>query len=240
MYTPSLFREVDQARLFEVIEANSFGTLVAQTQAGGLEISHLPFLLDREVGTRGRLRFHVARANPIWRAALDGGQVVSVFQGPHAYVSPRWYERPHEQVPTWNYAVVHVHGRVEGPLEPMEVRQLLDDMVVHYESEAGEPPGELRELRGAREPRFGGWGKGNGAGEGAPWRMADLDPGFVESLVGGIVGLSIHIDHLEGKFKLSQNRAPTDRRRVMEALSARGEPADLEVLRLMEAPASEH
>lgn len=207
MYTPSLFRESDPDRLFDLIDAHPFGTLVAQTQGGGLEISHLPFLLDRNAGTRGRLRFHVARANPVWRAALEGGQVVAVFKGPDAYVSPSWYEHPREQVPTWNYAVVHAHGRVDGPLGPPDMRRLLDEMSARFEAgRAGGP---------------------------APWRLSDMAPGHVDELIGAIVGLVIHIDHLEGKFKLSQNRAPADRGRVIEALAARGQPEDLELWKLM-------
>ncbi|EYF02568.1 FMN-binding negative transcriptional regulator [Chondromyces apiculatus] len=254
MYTPSLFREVDSARLFEVMEAHPFGTLVAQTQAGGLEISHLPFLVDRDVGARGRLRFHVARANPVWRAALDGGQVVAMFRGPHAYVSPRWYERPREQVPTWNYAVVHAHGRVEGPLDRAELRAMLEDMVANYEPALD----ELLAMSGVAPSGFGARGGdprsgdprggesrggesrgGEPRGSDVPWRLADLEPAFVESLIDGIVGLSLPIDHLEGKFKLSQNRAPMDRRRVLEGLTARGKPEDLEVARLMEASTQE-
>jgi transcriptional regulator len=213
VFTPSLFRESDLDRLFDLIDAHPFGTLVAQTQGGGLEISHLPFLLDRSAGTRGRLRFHVARANPVWRAALEGGQVVAVFRGPDAYVSPTWYEHPEEQVPTWNYAVVHAHGRVEGPLGPPDMRRLLDEMAARHEKER--------------------------AGGPAPWRLSDMAPGHVDELIGAIVGLVIQIDHLEGKFKLSQNRAPADRQRVVDALAARAQPDDLELWRLMREPQEE-
>jgi len=207
VYTPSLFRESDPDRLFDLIEAHPFGTLVAQTLGGGLEISQVPFLLDRDVGARGRLRLHVARANPVWRAALEGGQVVAIFTGPDAYVSPRWYEHPREHVPTWNYAVVHAHGRVDGPLGPPDMRRLLEEMTVRFEPET--------------------------AGGPAPWRLSDMAPGDVDELIGAIVGLVIHIDLLEGKLKLSQNRTPSDRARVVEALAARGRPEDLELVRLM-------
>jgi transcriptional regulator len=210
VHTPSLFREADQARLHEFIEAHCFGALVAQSPGGALEISHIPFQLDREVGAFGRLRCHVARTNPIWRAALDGGAVVAIFSGPSAYVSAGWYERPEEQVPTWNYAVVHVHGRAEGPMPEGDLRKLLDDMAEVHER-----------------------------GQAQPWRVDALPPRLAENLMGGIVGLSIRIDHLEGNFKLSQNRSPTDRRRVMEALTARGSPDDLELLQLMRPDAQE-
>jgi transcriptional regulator len=208
VHTPSLFREVDKSRLHELIDAYGFGVLVAQSQGGGLEISHLPFVLDRDVAPHGRLRFHVARANPIWRAALDGGQVVAIFSGPSAYVSPRWYEHPDEQVPTWNYAVVHAHGRAEGPMQPGELRRLVEDMAAIHE-------------RGAARP----------------WCVTDLSEDLVDGLLGGIVGLSIRVDHLEAKFKLSQNRTPEDQRRVADALAARGAPADLELVELMTRPA---
>lgn len=210
MHTPSLFREADQARLHEFIEAHCFGALVAQSPGGALEISHVPFQLDRGVGAFGQLRCHVARANPIWRAALDGGAVVAIFSGPSAYVSASWYERPDEQVPTWNYAVVHVHGRAEGPMPADELQTLLEDMAEVHER-----------------------------GQARPWRLDALPPDLAGDLMEGIVGLTIRIDHLEGNFKLSQNRSPTDRRRVMEALEARGGPDDLEILRMMRVETQE-
>src|SRR5262245_27574059 len=111
MYTPTSFAENDRQELFALIDDYSFGMLVVPDAAGDVEISHLPFVLDRDARPHGRLLVHVARANRIWRRALERRRALAIFSGPHGYVSPRWYEAPHANVPTWNYAVAHVHGR---------------------------------------------------------------------------------------------------------------------------------
>jgi transcriptional regulator len=199
MYSPDEFRERDVSRQFDLIDAHPFGTLVAAGGDGAAEIAHVPFLLARDRGPQGTLRFHVSRANPVWRAAAAGRPLVAVFRGPDAYVSASWYERPDEQVPTWNYAVVHAHGRGAVMTEPA-LRGLLADLAAAHET----------------------------AGPGA-WRLDRLDPAFVAELLGGIVGVSMEIDRLEGKFKLSQNRSPEDRDRVARELAATGRPGDAQL-----------
>lgn len=203
MYIPPTFRGPEEARLFDLIDAHSFGTLIVPHE-GGVEIAHLPFVLDRTAGPHGTLRCHVARANPIWRLAGEGRSVVAVFSGPHTYISPRWYARPSRQVPTWNYAVVHAHGRALAPMSTEEVRALLDDLTAENE-------------RGAD----------------APWTLDSTEPGFVDGLLGGVVGLSVAIERLEGKLKLSQNRSLEDQARVRKELAARGGETDREMLRWM-------
>ena len=109
MYVPPAFAETDRARLFDFVAAHSFGLLVSNTDARGeLVASHLPLLVERDAVPGGRLVGHMARANPQWRT-IDGCQVLCVFSGPHAYVSPTWYEAE-DVVPTWNYVAVHVYG----------------------------------------------------------------------------------------------------------------------------------
>lgn len=107
MYIPTAFAETDPGKLFAFIEAHSFGLLVS-THHGEPFASHLPFLLERGAGPHGTLVGHVARANPQWHD-LDGQQVLAVFSGPHAYISPTWYEAE-DVVPTWNYVAVHAYG----------------------------------------------------------------------------------------------------------------------------------
>jgi transcriptional regulator len=107
MYVPAAFAETDPARLFDLIEAYSFGLLISSGDGEPLA-THLPLLVEREVAPRGRLIGHMARANPHWQS-LDGRRVLCVFAGPHAYVSPTWYEAQNV-VPTWNYVAVHVYG----------------------------------------------------------------------------------------------------------------------------------
>jgi transcriptional regulator len=203
MYEPRVFREEDPARLHAFIDRHSFGTLIVAAATGELEIAHVPVVLDRTAAGRGRLRLHVAMANPIWRAALAVGQVTVVFAGPHGYVSASWYETPTEQVPTWNYAVVHAHGTPQK-MDGGDLVQLLDDLVAMHE-------------------------------EGAPdaWRMSRLDPGVRDLLLLQIVGLSIDITRLAGKFKLSQNRSPADHARVVDALGRRDTKDDKALVELM-------
>jgi transcriptional regulator len=205
MYSPESFRERDVARLFDLIDAHPFGMLVVPGDDGAPEIAHVPFVLDRGVGAFGRLRFHVARANPVWRAATALRPVVAVFRGPDAYVSASWYEHPREQVPTWNYVVVHAHGRVAASMSKEETRRLVADLAAVHES--GSP---------------------------TPWRVDDADAALVDRLLDEIVGLSFDVARLDGKFKLSQNRSDEDRRRVKKALAARGGPVDIAMVRWME------
>src|SRR5215203_5006367 len=121
MYNPRLFQEGERARLFDFIDAYSFGMLVVPDD-GGVEIAHLPFMLERGSGENGALRCHVAKVNRIWQLAQDGRPITAVFAGPHTYISPRWYEHPTRQVPTWNYTVVHAHGRARALFSEPELR----------------------------------------------------------------------------------------------------------------------
>jgi transcriptional regulator len=106
MYSPSYNQLEDRAELLEFMRANSFVLLV--TGAGGsLQASHLPATVHEESG-KIRLDMHMARNNRQWQDFFDDEAMV-VFSGPHAYVSPRWYEEK-ERVPTWNYAAVHAYG----------------------------------------------------------------------------------------------------------------------------------
>jgi transcriptional regulator len=127
MYVPPHFAETDPAVLHDFIERHSFGLLVSQVGDAPFA-THLPFLLDRGAGPHGTLVGHVARANPHWRE-LAGRAALAVFSGPHAYISPTWYESANV-VPTWNYAAVHATGRAElvedrGPLLEI-VRRTVD------------------------------------------------------------------------------------------------------------------
>jgi transcriptional regulator len=109
MYLPAAFAEPDLTRLHDFIEQNSFGLLVSQVE--GLPFAtHLPFLLERTAGPHGTLVGHLARANPQWRE-VGGQTALTIFTGPHAYISPTWYEAE-QVVPTWNYTAVHAYGRV--------------------------------------------------------------------------------------------------------------------------------
>jgi transcriptional regulator len=135
MYLPSVFTESRPEILRQVMRENSFATVV--TAAGGVpSASHLPVTIDDDDSGRIKIRGHFARANPHWRQLAAAEEVLAIFHGPHAYVSPSWYEDP-QSVPTWNYVTVHATGRARL-LDPSELRALLDDLVALHEGTAGE------------------------------------------------------------------------------------------------------
>ena len=119
MYTPKHFALQDTGACHEVIEANPFGAIVTLNQEGVLEASHLPFHLVPDEGVSGTLYAHMARANLLWRS-FDGREVLCMFTGPHAFLSPSWYGRT-PAVPTWNYVAVHCRG-VPKVVEDEDVR----------------------------------------------------------------------------------------------------------------------
>ncbi|MDH5559056.1 MAG: FMN-binding negative transcriptional regulator [Alphaproteobacteria bacterium] len=129
MYVPKHFAGEDRAAMDAVIRDNPFGLLVGALD-GSPYATHLPFLLDGD-----RLLAHFARANPHWKSIDGKTEMLAVFSGPHAYVSPRWYEAQ-QAVPTWNYAAVHVYGAPRVIDDPVAVRDLLDRLVGEYEGDA--------------------------------------------------------------------------------------------------------
>jgi transcriptional regulator len=187
MYAPSHFEETRLDALHALVEAHPLGTLVIHS-ADGLIADHIPFEIAAPTAAApfGTLRAHVARANPLWRQA--GAEVLVVFQGPSAYVSPSLYaEKPvsGKVVPTYNYAVVHAHGMLRAIEDPDWILALLERLTAHHES--------------ARA---------------APWAVRDAPPEFIDTLLGAIVGIEIDLSRLQGKWKLSQNRPPSDQAAV--------------------------
>lgn len=137
MYVPEAFRELDVEKLRAFVRDNSFGTLVSTTPEGPFA-THLPFLLDAE---RNILLGHMARANPHWQS-LDGQVALAIFQGPHGYVSPRWYTTP-VAVPTWNYAAVHVRGPVTLIQDGPRLLEILAETVHRYDATWPMPEGDF-------------------------------------------------------------------------------------------------
>ena len=135
MYVPTSFAETDRTKLHSLMRQYSFALLTSHG-AAGLVATHLPLLLDAETGPHGRLLGHMARANPQWRDV--GDQVMAVFSGPHAYVSPTWYEEP-ETVPTWNYVAVHAYGTFQIVDDPDALRAILRRSVAEYEGPRPSP-----------------------------------------------------------------------------------------------------
>lgn len=128
MYTPPLNRVEDREAINAFIQTHSFATVISN--GGGKTIaSHLPVLFDEQSNI---LRSHMARANEQWKQFVGGGEVLCIFHGPHAYISPSWYEQQHT-VPTWNYAVVHVYGK-PSLVDEAELKQIVLDTTAKFES----------------------------------------------------------------------------------------------------------
>jgi transcriptional regulator len=206
VYLPPLFTETRDEVLIAHVERHDFGLLVSpgadKSDHAALIASQIPFLVARQ-GESVLLQGHLARANP-QAADLDrGGEVLAIFPGPHAYISPGWYEAG-PAVPTWNYASVHAYGTVRAVHDREWLRDMLDRLSARHE-----------------------------AREAVPWRMRDLPSAYLESMLRGIVGLEIAVTRLEGKFKLSQNRPAADRPRIIAALERRDDEGSREVAALM-------
>jgi len=165
----------------------------------GLDANHLPFELAPDVGESGALRAHIARANPLWQDVEDDAEVLVVFRAADAYVSPNWYPSKHEshrQVPTWNYIVVHAHGRIRFVDDEPFVRGVVARLT--HTHEASQP---------------------------TPWKMGDAPGDYLDTLLKSIVGVQIDITRLIGKSKLGQDEAARDIRGAGEALNASGNRA---------------
>lgn len=126
MYIPPSFEIADPARALEIIASHPFGLLIT-CEEGIPYVSHLPFIAERRAEGLSVIG-HVARGNPHARAVSAERPATVVFNGPHAYVSASWYERPYETVPTWNYAAVHLCGRLQETDAWQAVRALSDAM----------------------------------------------------------------------------------------------------------------
>lgn len=201
MYRPQSFAVDDRDRLHDFIESHSFAALVS-LDGSDPTANHLPLLLDRDRGPAGTLIGHLAAANPQAREA-DGQKVLAIFQGPHAYVSPTWYEEQNV-VPTWNYVAVHATGILRRITDPSQKLEIVRRYVDFYE--AGRPN---------------------------PWSIGDADFEFVENLLPAIDGFEIEIESMEGKWKLNQNHTPARRERVIRALKEHGGEHERQIAELM-------
>lgn len=137
MYIPKHFREEDLNILHDLMRTYSFATLITQHE-GVPFATHLPFILDSQRSPYGTLLGHIARANPQWHDFKSEQEVLVIFQGPHAYVSPSWYE-VELSVPTWNYAVAHAYGIPRLIEESEELYQFLKVLIETHEAQFENP-----------------------------------------------------------------------------------------------------
>ncbi len=182
MHVPDHFALTEPSRVRDIIDRFDFAVLVTALD-GRIEATHLPFMYDAQRGPHGTLMAHMARANRQWRdfagLAAAGQDVLVVFQGPHAYISPTWYGTEKPAVPTWNYAAVHAYGTPRILDSAGDVRALLERLTERQEANL--------------DP---------------PWRLDSQATDYVDAMMRGIVAFEIPVARLEAKAKFNQNRTP--------------------------------
>jgi transcriptional regulator len=204
MYRPAAFAEDDTATLVALARRAGFGHLVVVVDGAPVS-TPVPFVID-DAGTS--VRMHVARPNDVWRAAPCAALLVVPVSD--AYVSPSWYPSKAEHgkvVPTWNYEVVHAHGRLVAHDDADWVRRQITDLTDTNEAPLADP-----------------------------WSVDDPPGGYVEQLQRGIVGVELVVDRLEGKRKLGQNRGDDDRLGAADRMARAGLRGAPDVSRAMRAP----
>lgn len=204
MYTPAHF-QASTADAYDLLRANPLGALV-HLHAGTMYADHLPWELEAPEHGHPRLIGHIARANPLATQLQDGAQVLVIFQAEDGYISPNWYpskHTTHEQVPTWNYRVVHVHGTVRLHDDKKWVLGAIGKLTRTHEART---QNALPHAAGA-------------------WKIKDAQADYLERQLRSIVGMEVAITRIEAKFKLSQNRSSTDRDSAAEQVTAAGNAA---------------
>jgi transcriptional regulator len=202
MYIPPKFALTADQTAAALRDAE-FANLVSR-HATGLLVTPLPLIYDE---SHHSFVGHVSRANPHWHA--DGAESVAIFSGPHTYISPSFYATKSETgkvVPTWNYEVLNVHGRLAIHDDPDWVLNLVTALTDRHE---------------ARRP--------------APWHVSDAPQAYTQSQLRGIVGVELVIADVEGKAKMSQNQPDRNRAGVVAGLKESGTPQDQLVADLVAA-----
>ena len=191
MYTPSSFKETDPNILFEFVEKYNFGLLFSQ-HTGSPMVTHLPFLVDPNRGKKGVLSAHFARANKHWKHINDSDELLIVFQGPHTYISPSWYVNRGD-VPTWNYATVHIRGTATV-IHEEELLHKMATKLTHFHENQTE----------------------------SDWKLSEVSKKEYQAELKAIVGIEIEISQMEGKFKYNQNKPVEDQLKVIKNLDKLG------------------
>jgi transcriptional regulator len=208
MYIPKHFEQPSLEVMHELMRARPLATLVTLS-SGGLEANHIPLHLSETPAPFGTLRGHVARANPLWRDFAKELEVLAIFHGTDAYITPSWYATKQETgkvAPTWNYAAVHAYGALRVIDDAGWVREHLETLTDHHETNFLKP-----------------------------WAVSDAPGEFIEETVKAIVGIEIVITKLSGKWKVSQNQPEQNRAGVIEGLGSCGHRDALDMAALVEA-----
>lgn len=212
LYNPPAFKESDLPTLQAQMAASGLTTLIS-VGANGPIISNLPIIFDPNVGQYGLIAGHLARGNPQWRESDLSIPAIAIFMGADAYVSPSFYPSKQEHgkvVPTWNYSMIVARGRLEIFEDADALRVQVETLTKRFEASFEKP-----------------------------WEVSDAPEDFIARQIKGIVGVKLHIESLEGKAKLNQNRSAADQEGVVAGLGNSQRPADHEVAEAMRTRLSE-
>jgi transcriptional regulator len=192
MYNPKHFEQHDAAVITELIQNFPLAALVTQHD-GEIVANHIPFLLEGQIAVGSRLIGHVAKMNPVWESTSPDAESLLIFQGPSAYITPNWYpskQENHLVVPTYNYAMVHVYGKLVASHDEEVKRAVVEHLTNSMESMR---PG--------------------------PWSVSDAPADYIEKMLGAIVAVGFTVTRIEAKWKVSQNRPASDKQGVAHGLS---------------------
>ena len=191
MYNPKHFEQHDAAVITELIQNFPLATLVTQN-IDGLVANHIPFLLEGQIAVGSRLIGHVAKMNPVWQDTSPDAESLLIFQGPIAYITPNWYpskQETHLVVPTYNYATVHIYGKLVASHDEQVKRLVVEHLTNSMES---------------MRPN--------------PWRISEAPADYIEKMLGAIVAVGLTVTRIEAKWKVSQNRPASDKEGVASGL----------------------
>lgn len=218
MYIRDVHAERSLVALRRIVRENPLGlftTAITSESHPFLQSSHIPFVLDVEDESSetelGRLRGHLARANPQSKAIIEEvaasgvktleRDVLVIFSSPaQHYTTPKFYTETKPDtgkvVPTWNYAAAQIYGRATVYVDTKAeetgtfLNKQISDLTKHNE-----------------ETLMGFNGKGDNPG---PWKVTDAPERYIDLLKKAIIGVEIKIDSMEGKYKMSQEMSPGD------------------------------
>lgn len=191
MYTPKHFQEDESQTALAVIRQKVLGTLVVSGD-DTLCANHLPFIALEDNGRLARLQAHIPRANPLNENVPTACRCVVIFELADGYISPSWYATKNEHgkvVPTWNYAVIHVHGSIRIVDNSEWVFKQLNSLTDHNEQHLPHP-----------------------------WSVNDAPRHFIDQLVRSLVGVEVEVKRIEGKFKCSQNQPQANKQSLLDAI----------------------
>ncbi|MBY7676635.1 FMN-binding negative transcriptional regulator [Vibrio mimicus] len=195
LYIPGKFKQEKIEELVGLIREYPFATIITLSESG-IDTNHLPLCL-MELDGELYLKGHIAKANSLWKTTEPQSEAVVIFNGPNTYISPNNYPTKKENgkaVPTWNYVVVHVKGKIRFIHDPQWIVGVLKRLTSENERE-----------------------------QVVPWSMSDAPESYIQNMLSAVVGIEIAIDSLSGKWKLSQNQSEINQKGVVDGLSSKSD-----------------